>query len=63
MTQRDEPGKQSIYLPQALLDALQRESVRLDRPLQWLVRRCVRVALPEIRALPATDDPCDPPAQ
>jgi uncharacterized small protein (TIGR04563 family) len=44
-------------LPQELLDALRAEAVRLDRSLSWLIQRCVRVALPDVRALQAVDEP------
>lgn len=57
-TRGQEPGqKQSLYLPQELLDALRAEAVRLDRSLSWLIQRCVRVALPDVRALQAVDEP------
>ena len=48
--------KQSLYFPESMLDEIQKEAVRLDRSLSWIVQRCVKVALPEIRKLPSVND-------
>lgn len=49
--------KQSLYFPESMLEVLQQEADRLDRSLSWVVQRCVRTGLPELRKLPSTEDP------
>jgi len=48
--------KQSLYFPESMLQDIQLEAARLDRSLSWIVQRCVKVALPEIRKLPSVND-------
>ncbi|MBW2586519.1 MAG: TIGR04563 family protein, partial [Deltaproteobacteria bacterium] len=45
--------KQSLYFPESMLHDIKHESARLDRSLSWIVQRCVKIALPEIRKLPS----------
>ena len=52
--------KQSLYFPEDMLDALTREAERLDRSLSWVVQRCVRLGMPELKVLPSTDEPAVP---
>jgi uncharacterized small protein (TIGR04563 family) len=52
--------KQSLYFPEAMLKDIQHEADRLDRSLSWIVQRCIRSALPELRRLPSTDGPATP---
>ena len=52
--------KQSLYFPETMLESIQHEADRLDRSLSWIVQRCVKVGLPELRKLPSTDDPTLP---
>lgn len=57
MVNRIEHTKQSIYLPEPLLTELRGHQRRLDRSLSWLIQRCIRLGLQEIRSLPGlTDD-------
>ncbi|MET0387057.1 MAG: TIGR04563 family protein [Polyangiales bacterium] len=49
--------KQSLYFPETMLRDLQREADRLDRSLSWVVQRCVRVGMLELKKLPSTDEP------
>lgn len=49
--------KQSLYFPDSMLRELNKEKDRQDRSLSWIVQRCVRIALPEIRKLPGINDP------
>jgi uncharacterized small protein (TIGR04563 family) len=49
--------KQSLYFPDTMLDEIQREADRLDRSLSWIVQRCIRAGLPDLRKLPSTDAP------
>jgi uncharacterized small protein (TIGR04563 family) len=59
--------KQSLYFPESMLHDIKHESARLDRSLSWIVQRCVKIALPEIRKLPSVNDipdsPDEPPAK
>lgn len=48
--------KQSFYLPEDVVNALQVEADRLDRSLSWVVQRCIKSALPEVRELPSMTD-------
>ena len=47
--------KQSLYFPEAMLKDIQREADRLDRSLSWIVQRCIKAGLPELRKLPGTE--------
>lgn len=53
--------KQSLYFPESMLQDIQHEAARLDRSLSWIVQRCVKIALPEIRKLPSVNDIPDEP--
>ena len=48
--------KQSLYFPEAMLDEIQNEAARLDRSLSWIVQRCVKIGLSEIKKLPSVND-------
>lgn len=52
MVNRVEQTKQSIYLPEPILSELRGHQRRLDRSLSWLIQRCIRIGLAEIRTLP-----------
>jgi uncharacterized small protein (TIGR04563 family) len=54
--------KQSLYFPETMLKDLQREADRLDRSLSWVVQRCVRIGMLELKKLPSTDEPAHPPS-
>lgn len=51
--------KQSLYFPESMLEELKQEQFRLDRSLSWIVQRCVKYGLPEIKKLPSINDPDD----
>ncbi len=51
--------KQSLYFPAAMLEEIEKEALRLDRTRSWIVQRCVRIALPELKKLPSINDPGD----
>ncbi|HEX7479306.1 MAG TPA: TIGR04563 family protein [Polyangiales bacterium] len=53
--------KQSLYFPETMLKDLQHEADRLDRSLSWVVQRCVRIGMLELKKLPSTDDPAHQP--
>lgn len=48
--------KQSLYFPETMLQEIQKEAARLDRSLSWIVQRCVKIGLPDIRRLPSVND-------
>jgi uncharacterized small protein (TIGR04563 family) len=48
--------KQSLYFPESMLQDIQHEAARLDRSLSWIVQRCVKIGLSEIRKLPSVND-------
>ena len=52
--------KQSLYFPEAMLKDIQHEAARLDRSLSWIVQRCVKIGMNEIRKLPSVNDVLDP---
>lgn len=53
---KNDMRKQSLYMPADVVTALQEEAKRLDRSLSWVVQRCVKLALPEVRELPSMTD-------
>jgi len=53
----DDKRKQSLYFPEEMLIELQAEAVRLDRSLSWIVQRCVKIGLAEVKKLPGMDSP------
>ena len=48
--------KQSIYIPASMLKEINREMDRLDRSRSWIVQRCIKLGLPEIRKLPSVNE-------
>ncbi|NCQ59562.1 MAG: TIGR04563 family protein [Myxococcales bacterium] len=48
--------KQSLYFPEVMLQEIQQEAARLDRSLSWIVQRCVKIGLSDIRKLPSVND-------
>jgi len=51
--------KQSLYFPETMLDEIKHEASRLDRSLSWIVQRCVKIGIQEIRKLPSVNDIVD----
>jgi uncharacterized small protein (TIGR04563 family) len=51
--------KQSLYFPELMLKDVQHEADRLDRSLSWVVQRCVRLGMLELKKLPSTDEPSE----
>ena len=46
--------KQSLYFPEAMLEDIKAEAVRLDRSLSWVVQRAWKTARAEIRKIPSS---------
>jgi uncharacterized small protein (TIGR04563 family) len=42
-----------------MLQEIQKEAARLDRSLSWIVQRCVKIGLSDIRKLPSVNDVSD----
>ena len=40
----------------SMLQEIQKEAARLDRSLSWIVQRCVKIGLSDIRKLPSVND-------
>ena len=52
--------KQSLYFPETMLKDIQHEADRLDRSLSWIVQRCIKAGLPELKKLPGTESAAVP---
>lgn len=48
--------KQSLYLPEEMVDEIVAEAARQDRSLSWIVQRAWRLAQPAIASLPGRSD-------
>ena len=47
--------KQSLYIPDDMLNEISGEAIRLDRSLSWMVQRAWRVASGEVARFPSVD--------
>jgi len=47
--------KQSLYFPGEMLREIQREAVRLDRSLSWIVQHAWRTARAHLASMSGTD--------
>jgi uncharacterized small protein (TIGR04563 family) len=45
-----------------MLKDIQHEADRLDRSLSWIVQRCIKAGLPELKKLPGTESAAVPTA-
>jgi uncharacterized small protein (TIGR04563 family) len=48
--------KQSLYFPESMLEEINGEASRLDRSLSWIVQRAWKVARPDIRKIPGSQN-------
>ncbi len=55
--------KQSLYFPVEMLSEIQREALRQDRSLSWIVQHAWRLARNEIRRLPSMNDVLERPRE
>ncbi len=51
-----EKRKQSLYLPEDMLDEMEAEACRQERSLSWLVQRAWRIARGEVMRFPSVGD-------
>lgn len=49
--------KQTLYLPESMLNEIMREAARQDRSLSWLVQKAWRFARVTIKDAPSANDP------
>ena len=53
---RSTTRRQSLYFPEDMLQDLDNEAKRLDRPISWLIQQAWNVARHELRKYPSTTD-------
>lgn len=51
--------KQSLYMPDSMIDEVKEEARRLDRSISWVMQRAWAMSKEGIRTLPATGDTDD----
>jgi uncharacterized small protein (TIGR04563 family) len=52
---RSDKRKQSLYFPEAMLEEIKDEAIRLDRSLSWVVQRAWKLARLDIKKIPSVD--------
>ena len=52
--------KQSLYFPEEMLEEIQREAMRQDRSLSWIVQQAWKVGRTDIRRMPSVNDVLSP---
>jgi len=59
MAPKADKRKQSVYFPVEMLDEIQREALRQDRTVSWIVQRAWKIAREDIMKYPSINDPGD----
>lgn len=54
---KSDKRKQSVYFPVDMLDEIQKEALRQDRTVSWIVQRAWKIAREEILLYPSINDP------
>ena len=54
---KSDKRKQSVYFPVDMLDEIQKEAIRQDRTVSWIVQRAWKIARDEILLYPSINDP------
>jgi uncharacterized small protein (TIGR04563 family) len=49
--------KQSVYFPVDMLEEIQREALRQDRTVSWIMQRAWRISRDEVMKYPSINDP------
>ena len=57
--QKSDKRKQSVYFPVDMLDEIQKEALRQDRTVSWIVHRAWNIAREEILLYPSINDPTE----
>ena len=60
---KSDKRKQSVYFPVDMLDEIQKEALRQDRTVSWIVQRAWKIARDEILLYPSINDPSGDEAQ
>lgn len=58
-TEKSDKRKQSLYFPEDMLEEIQREAMRQDRSLSWIVQKAWKIARDQIRKFPSVNDITD----
>jgi uncharacterized small protein (TIGR04563 family) len=56
---KSDKRKQSLYFPEEMLDEIQKEAMRQDRSLSWIVQKAWKIARDQIRKFPSVNDVTD----
>ena len=56
---KSDKRKQSVYFPVDILEEIQKEALRQDRTVSWIVQRAGRIARNEIVHYPSINDTND----
>ena len=54
---KSDKRKPSVYFPVDMLDEIQKEALRQDRTVSWIVQRAWKIARDEILLYPSINDP------
>jgi uncharacterized small protein (TIGR04563 family) len=54
--------KQSLYFPEGMLEEIEREAIRQDRSLSWILQQAWRIARDRIASTRGVNDPEQPAA-
>jgi len=52
--------KQSLYFPEEMLQEIQKEAMRQDRSMSWIVQTAWKVARGDIKKMPSVNDVIEP---
>lgn len=48
--------KQSLYFPEEMLEEIQKEALRQDRSLSWIVQQAWKISRTDIKRMPSVND-------
>ena len=51
-----EKRKQSLYFPVEMLDDMQEEAQRLERPISWIIQQAWKLSKDSIKTYPGVND-------
>jgi uncharacterized small protein (TIGR04563 family) len=57
--EKSDKRKQSLYFPEDMLEEIQKEAMRQDRSLSWIVQKAWKIAREQIRKFPSVNDVTD----
>jgi uncharacterized small protein (TIGR04563 family) len=57
--EKSDKRKQSLYFPEDMLEEIQKEAMRQDRSLSWIVQKAWKIAREQIRKFPSVNDVVD----